>query len=802
MRILCTIATLWIGLSMLTYAQTIEITDATSGKAIELATLISNKPKAIATTNAVGKADVQAFRGAEQIQIHMYGYKTKTLSYATIAANEFKVSLTIDNFNMDEVVVSASRWRQFANDIPSKITSISPQEVSLQNPQTAADLLGISGKVYIQKSQQGGGSPMIRGFAANRLLYTIDGVRMNTAIFRGGNIQNVISLDPFAIEDTEILFGPGSVIYGSDAIGGVMSFQTLRPKLSLKDSVYISGNAFTRYATANQEKTGHIDINIGWTRWAMVSSLSTSQYDNLRQGSNGPADYLKPYYVQREDTLDKVIYQDDPLLQIPTAYQQLNIMQKIRFQPSDSWDFSYGFHFSETSSYGRYDRHNRNTNELPRYGEWSYGPQKWRMNNLHITHQAATALYDDLSVRLAQQYFEESRIERSLNSLARSKQLEKVLAYSINVDLSKTISKRNTLFYGAEYVLNDVSSSGEITNISTMATQLAAARYPQAQWRAIGAYLNHEFKMNKEVTIQAGLRYNQFFIDAAFDTTFYPFPFTEATINDGALTGSVGLVYRPTEQWVLRINSGSAFRAPNVDDIGKVFDSEPGAVTLPNPELSAEYAYNIEGGITKIFGDLIKTDITAYYTLLNNAIVRRGFQLNGLDSILYAGQLSQVQALQNAAMAKVWGIQASIELKLAHDLTFSTDLNYQKGEEALDNGDISPSRHAAPFFGLSRLNYQAKKLQLQLYCHYQAERAYDELAVEERRKDEIYAKDKNGNNYAPAWYTVNFKAQYLLNKSFTANAGVENITDQRYRPYSAGISAAGRSFIFSIKASF
>ena len=114
----------------------------------------------------------------------------------------------------------------------------------LHNPQTAADLLSVSGEVFIQKSQQGGGSPMIRGLATNRLLYTVDGVRMNTAIFRGGNIQNVISLDPLAMENVEVLFGPGAVIYGSDAIGGVMGFQTLIPELSSNKDEFVTG---TRY---------------------------------------------------------------------------------------------------------------------------------------------------------------------------------------------------------------------------------------------------------------------------------------------------------------------------------------------------------------------------------------------------------------------------------------------------------------------------------------------------------------------------------------------------------------------------
>ena len=115
------------------------------------------------------------------------------------------------------------------------------QDVQFQNPQTTADLLSNSGEVFIQKSQQGGGSPMIRGFATNRVLIAVDEVRMNNAIFRSGNLQNVISIDPFAVENTEVLFGPGSVIYGSDAIGGVMSFTTLAPKFSDSSKVLISG---------------------------------------------------------------------------------------------------------------------------------------------------------------------------------------------------------------------------------------------------------------------------------------------------------------------------------------------------------------------------------------------------------------------------------------------------------------------------------------------------------------------------------------------------------------------------------
>ncbi len=783
-------------------SQTITIRDSESRKPIELVTLVSENSRAFTTTNAKGQADLSVFMNADNIEIRTLGYKTVVTSFSELEAQSFELFLEVSNINLDEIVVSATRWRQTTDNVPLKIISISPREVELQNLQTAADLLGISGKVYIQKSQQGGGSPMIRGFATNRLLYTVDGVRMNTAIFRGGNIQNVISLDPFAMENTEVLFGPGSVIYGSDAIGGVMSFQTLIPKLALGDEPLITGKAIMRYSSTSNEKTGHFDMNVGWNKWALVTSFSSWDFDHLRQGRHGPEDYIKPYYVQSQDSIDRVITQDDPLLQIPSAYSQVNLMQKVKFSPDEKWDFQYGFHYSETSQYGRYDRHNRVRNGTARYAEWNYGPQKWMMNNLTINHMANNAAYDQMTLRLAQQNFEESRIDRSLNSDSRSIRNEEVLAYSINLDLVKSTGKRNTAYYGVEYVFNDVNSTGIDENIATGTSVPGAARYPQSAWTSIAAYINDEYRMAEQLTFQAGLRYNHFLLDAEFDNTFYPFPFRTASINNGALTGSLGGVYHPSKSLVISASFGTAFRSPNVDDLGKVFDSEPGAVIVPNPDLQAEYAYSFDIGIAKVFDDIVKFDITGYYTILQNALVRRDFQLGGQDSIMYDDMMSKVQAIQNAAVARVYGIQAGLEVKLPAGFSLSSDLNFQKGKEELDDGSTSPSRHAAPLFGITRLNYKASRLNVQLYTEYQAERKYEDLPEEEKGKDEIYAKDAYGNNYSPSWYTLNIKAIYELTDVLAVSAGIENLSDRRYRTYSSGISSPGRNFILSLRANF
>lgn len=785
------------------FSQTLTIKDKESKEPLEAVAIVSKSGKIYSTTNANGQADIKAFVGLKHIVIQSFGYERIVTSYVELKAASFVVFLKPALLSVNEVVVSANRWKQQSAEIPVKITSIQTKDIALQNPQTAADLLTISGKVFIQKSQQGGGSPMIRGFATNRLLYAIDGVRMNTAIFRGGNIQNVISLDPFATEKAEVLFGPSSVIYGSDAIGGVMSFQTLTPKFSKDDKTFISGNAIARYSTANNEQTGHFDVNLGWKKWASVTSFSSNDFGDLRMGSHGPDEYLRPFYVIRQNGEDVIVANENPLVQKPTAYSQINLMQKIRFAPNEKWNFEYGFHWSETSPYSRYDRHIRYTNEgLPRYGQFDYGPQKWMMNNFSVLHQLKSALIDELSVRLAHQFFEESRISRNINNPNRQIRTEEVNAYSLNLDVTKATSAKNKIFYGFEYVLNDVNSNGINENIVTNESSIGPARYPQATWQSIGIYLNNQYKLTENTLLQSGLRYNQFLLNADFDTTFYPFPFTEAKLNDGALTGSVGVVHRPNEKWVISTNLATAFRSPNVDDVGKVFDSEPGSVVVPNPNLKAEYAYNVDVNVAKLIGNNIKVDVSGYYTLLDNALVRRDFTLNGEDEILYDGELSQVQAIQNAAKANVYGFQAGIEVKLPSGFNFSTDLNFQQGEEELDNGEKSPSRHAAPFFGISRLGFSTTKLDLQINVQYSDEVRYSYLAEEERGKPEIYAVDANGNPYSPSWYTINLKSKYKLTDNLILTAGLENITDQRYRPYSSGIVAPGKNFVMALRAKF
>jgi len=705
---------------------------------------------------------------------------------------------------LEEFVFSAKKWKEPIQEVPNKVAVIGAGEIALQQPQTAADLLGMNAGVYVQKSQMGGGSPMIRGFAANRVLITVDGVRMNNAIFRSGNLQNVISVDPFIIENTEVIMGPGSGIYGSDAIGGVMNFTTLSPMFSSNKKNKLTTHIVSRYASVNNEKTIHADVNVGNKKWASLTSFTFSDFGNLRMGKYGPEEYLQNEYVEIVYGKDVLRTNNDARLQQPTAYQQQNFMQKFRYRANTNLSLDYGFYYTATTDVPRYDRLIEYKGDALKYAQWYYGPQKWMMHNLSLLHTKSNRYYDELRATVAYQFFEESRHDRKLNKTVLRHRTEQVGVTTVNMDLHKRWNKKQHLYYGAEFVHNTVGSEGFTEDLQTNRQLATSTRYPDGStYATMAGYASYWQKLNKLFSVQAGVRYSYVQMHSRFDTAFFPFPYAEAALNTGALNGNLGLICLPAESWQLNFNYSSGFRAPNIDDMGKVFDSEPGNVVVPNPDLAPEYAHNFEFDVRKTFGHRAKLEVGVFYTRLTNALARRVFALDGKDSILYDGEMSRVYAVQNVADAYVYGVQADLELNFRKGWQMRSQLNWQKGMENEGEGSLYvPLRHASPLFTIHHLTYTRKKWKADLSLVYSGEIAYQDLAPSEVAKPHLYAVDDNGNPYCPAWYSLNLKANYKINKVFTVSGGLENITNQRYRTYSSGIVAGGRNYICSLKAAF
>ena len=752
-------------------------------------------------TNFRGEADLTKFSDTETIYFKHLSHILKTLTKTQIGTSN-KVYLVSNTQGLEEIVISASKFQQDRKDIPQKIVSINAENIQFANVQTSADLLESSGQVFVQKSQLGGGSPMIRGFSTNRLLITVDGVRMNNAIFRGGNLQNVISIDPFSIENTEVTLGSGSVIYGSDAIGGVMSFYTQKPKLSYADSLMFSGNAVVRYASASQEKTGHFDFNLGYQKWGFTTSVSHTDYGDLRMGSYGPDDYLRPEFALATPDGDVIIENDDPLVQKSSGYNQLNLMQKVHYKPDDDLSFDLGLFYASTTDIPRYDRLIRYSGNTLRSAEWHYGPQQWFMSNLQVTKLSSKSnLYNKIKATAAYQNFKESRRNRDFASPIRTLREEVVDAYSFNLDLEKRLTLKTQFFYGGEYVYNKVGSFGFKEDLDNNTQSPSVSRYPNgSSWQSAAVYSSIKYKPNPRFVFQSGLRFNYVVSDADFteNNVFLNLPFDAVKNESEALTGTAGISWSPNPivQW--KVNASSAFRAPNIDDVGKVFDSEPGAVVVPNDNLKPEYAYSGEVGLKLNVHDKLILDMSTYYTYLDNALVRRNYNLNGDTEIMYDGELSSVQAIQNASKAWIYGFEMGLKLTISKQLDLTSQYAIIGGTETAGNIEV-PIRHVAPNFGNTHLVWSSDRFKFDVFANYNDNLAFNQLAPSEIQKDYIYALDENGNPFSPSWYTINFRTQYQINKSTKISASLENITDQRYKTYSSGIAAPGRNFILSLR---
>ena len=780
-------------------AQRIVVVDATSLEPIPGVVVYNLVKTKTNISNLDGKASIVRFQSFERIYFQHLSYRTKSGLKSKLNDTIFLAPKATD---LNEIVISASKFEQSKKEVPQKIITLNANDIELANPQTSADLLANTGRVFIQKSQLGGGSPMIRGFSTNRVLITVDGVRLNNAIFRSGNVQNIISINPFNIQKTEVILGAGSVIYGSDAIGGVMNFYTTSPKISESGTPEISTKSNLRYASANNERTLQFGLNLGLKKWGLHSSLSFSDFGDLKMGKTSNDAYLTPFYVSQRNGQDMLMPNHEPLLQKGTSFSQFHAAQKIHYKANENLTFDLGLHFATTSNIPRYDRltlRQDNSNAL-QFSEWNYGPQQWFLANLQLTKLSSRSpFYDKIKASMAYQNFEESRISRKFGANDRKTRTETVDALSLNLDLEKSLSYVSNLSYGAEFIYNTIGSVGISKEIETNSIQHIASRYPDgAQWSSFASYLSFKYKPSSKLTFQSGIRYNDVSIatDLTTNNEFYDLPFTTANLHTNALTGTAGFTWEQSQTFLWKFNLTTAFRAPNIDDIGKVFDSEPGSVVVPNNQLKPEHAYGGELGLTINFNDSAVLDLSAYYTHLDNAMTRDAFNINGVTEINYDGVSSTVQAVQNNAQANIYGFEAGFQARLTKDIEITSQFSLTKGRQKNTHNAEVPVRHVAPAFGNAHLLWKHKKITLDGFINYSAGLTYKDISHE--LSNHLFAIDANGNPYAPAWMTFNIRAQYQFTENISFVSALENISNEGYRPFASGISGPGTHLIFAI----
>jgi hemoglobin/transferrin/lactoferrin receptor protein len=694
--------------------------------------------------------------------------------------------------DLDEVVISANKFELKKKETSNQIELISAKQIAFQNSPNTANLLEQTGNVFVQRSQAGGGSPVLRGFEASRVLIVMDGVRMNNAIFRAGHLQNVLRIDQSMLERAEVVFGPSSVIYGSDALGGVVHFRTKNPEFDVKNF-----RSYLRYSTAIGEKTGHVDFNIGKKRLAFLTSFTYSDFGDVVQGANRLMAYpdfgKRLFYTERQGNADVSVKNENVDKQVGSGYSQYDFLQKISYQQTENIKHTFNFQYSNSSNVFRYDRLTEHRNDLPRFAEWYYGPEKRLIAAYHLELKN-TLLYDRAAVSLAFQDIEESRISRNFNNVTRKSQFEKVNLFSFNADFQKTLDE-HTLTYGLEAVGNDVKSKAHFTNINTNEERKADTRYPDGKntMNTWAIYVADQLKVGNSVILHGGLRYAFTDLSAEFvEKSFFPFPFNQIQQKNSSLTGNLSMVYTPFAKTKLGLMGSSGFRSPNIDDLTKVFDSVAGSLIVPNPNIKPEYSYNGEVSVNQQIGKKIKIEGVYFVTTMKNAIVIDAFTLNSESTVMYNGQNSKVLAAQNKAKALIHGWNLNMKAELTKEINLSSALNYTKG--SIKDVANTPMDHIPPMFGRSTIKYQKKSIQIEVFSIYNGWKKLADYSPS--GEDNLIYATKDG---MPSWWTLNLRSDYQLNKNVSLQFSCENILDKNYRNFASGISSPGRNFIITFR---
>lgn len=795
------ILTIFSAISIATSAQVVTVRDNTTQEPLQNV-IIQDKNNAQVKTDVKGKANVSALSRADSVLIYQFGYNTKKMLLGIDGVNE-TIELTSKAVMLDEIVLSANRKSEHKIDVPYTMEIIKQKDIEFQNPANTGVMLENTGQAFVQRSQSGGGSPSMRGFEANKVLLVVDGVRMNNAIYRGGHLQDVMTLDANMLDRTELLFGPSSSIYGSDALGGVIHFYTKNAQFSENENMLVKANAMIRYASATQEKTGHIDFNLGWKKFASLTNVTASDFGDVMAGSTKLAGYTQTwdrnYYTKRFDNRDSMVKNDNNNLQVQSAYKQLDLMQRFNLKTGEHFTHNLNLQYSTTSFLPRYDRLNGDyTAGKFKFAENGYGPQKRLLAAYTLNHDGKTKISDNIKLILAYQKIDQDRITRRFQNNNRITQQEDVTVLSANIDAFKLIKEKHELRYGVEVTSNDVQSTATSSNIVTGIEKPAQTRYADAgsKMNSFAVYASHAWEVNKNLVITDGLRFTATNLTCNFkDTTFFKFPFTTAKQNNQALTGSIGFTWKADNDYKVSLVANTGFRAPNVDDMSKIFESAGNTVIVANPTLKPEYTYNFEMNLSKVFDKRYKFDITGYYTSLTNALVVKDFKLNGQDSVMFNGSKSKVQATQNADYAYIYGIMGGMQFDFNDNVSFKSVLNYTYGRYMDTQKDtVVPLDHIAPIFGQTSLLYKLKRFESEFSVRYNGKKALADYSPS--GEDNLQYATVNG---MPGWFTLNIRIGVNLTRSLRLNAACENLTDNRYRAFASGINAPGRNFIVSLR---
>jgi outer membrane receptor protein involved in Fe transport len=667
---------------------------------------------------------------------------------------------------MPQVVVSATRSGESRRlDQPLSLSLLELSVADVGRGTVAADLLRDLPGVHVQQTSAGQGAVVLRGLIGNQVLLLVNGVPLNNGTYRDGPGQYLATIDPESIERIEVIRGPASVLYGSDAQGGVVNVLTKSHSFLGSRSVRFSGKA----STANSGYRGRISAGYEGSRLRLGLGGSLGTADDLRAGG-------------------------DVGLQDPTGFDVAGLDGEVVYRPGDKHRAEAALQHFEMGDVPRYDRYV--TFRAPEPGkdyEHKFDPQTRQLGyaryvyapgNGGLTRLEATASF-------AVQKERRSRIKLVDGEPASDQTLWKDNVFTPGLSLSGLSSMTIghlpiELIWGGDYYRDRMDTEGYVVDrVTGDSTELVretetgsipSGRFPDgATAERAGLFLSAETWATRWLRLSLGARWSHFANRAEVGLELGGS--VENLSSD--LSGQLGVVVAPTEEWRFAFRLAEGFRAPNLYDLTNV-GPVPAGIVLPNPDVGPETSLSTELS-TRYVGQDGALDLTAYYTTIDGFIDRLPGTFNG--DTLFDGE--RIYQGTNVGTARMYGFEAEGVMRLSEFEARATAL-YTHGQQEDASGVEEPMAKIPPLQGTAGLRWTSKSSRFWVGYVFRWATLQDRLAARDLDDPRIPA------GGTPGFAVHGLGAGAVIAPRVNVTFGFENFTDELYRNHASGVDNAGR----------
>lgn len=735
-------------------------------------------------TGENGKFEIKNIKpGLHVVSVKLIGYETiqKEIQINSGEKKEINFQMTAAPYHVHDIQITASRHAVLEQDVPQLVSVLTRDDIRDLNANQTPELLREEIGIYMQKTNQGGGSPIIRGLRANKVLLVIDGIRLNNSTYRGGNLQYLNTIDPKSIERIETVHGPVSALYGSDALGGVINIITKKPILHSKQVQFWDGFASASASTADHSQTAHFGLLTANALWGFLLDASFTSHGNITRGTNGGSTLL--HRLQNDSRVSRVLNKT----QAPNDYDKYDLMTKAHLSLNDSHHFLLSYQMNRQNNVPRYDAIESQKNLL-----WVYDPQERDLLYLKYDNKIRNKFFNTANLTLSLNRQLERRIQQKNGTDQQTRDQFETLTYSLQMQMNKILTKNHFLVYGSEFYFDQIEANSLNINLATGVKTNRTPLYPDGSTHmSFGLFGQTEFTLTNRMHVNLGARYSAFKLKAPFDKNQETARFGTMNLSPSAFTLSFGSNYAITDKVKFVTNIAQGFRAPNLDDVSKLGVGKGGNIyDVPNAKVQAEKVLSFDGGF-KIASENTKIEIIAYYNSITDLLLRQPTTFNGLPYVVEGTDTLSVFHKTNAGEAYTTGIEFGIEAALSQNILFKTNASYTYGKNISFSEPLSA---IPPMNGVMALRWREKQRWFELNTRFAI--AQNRLSSE----DHLDLRIPEGGT--PGWVTFNFRSGFEINDKLSLRFSILNLLDRNYREHMSGFNAPGRNFVLSGEVGF